>query len=115
MDEAHKELVKRLKRTVYRSDWDDTIVYANPDGKDAIDALEAMAGERDAWEKAAREHMDWRERNRERANAAESERDRLKAALVRLGSVEAFTSSQGICPELYERITYARKALGDAS
>ena len=44
-----------------------------------------------------------------------AERDRLKAALVRLGSVEAFTSSQGICPELYERITYARKALGDAS
>ena len=44
-----------------------------------------------------------------------AERDRLKAALVRLGSVEAFTSSQGICPELYERITYARKELGDAS
>lgn len=44
-------------------------------------ALEALAGERDAWEKAAREHLDWRERNRERANAAEAERDRLKAAL----------------------------------
>lgn len=45
MDEAHKELVKRLKRTVYRSDWDDTIVYANPDGVAAADALETLAGE----------------------------------------------------------------------
>ena len=171
MDEAHKELVKRLKRTVYRSDWDDTIVYANPDGVAAADALEALAGEvvrvrvaldiehddlnpvtmAETWVNKARVldeqvvgllaerdrlkallpaemegrailfeacpvgHGNLRGENWVKHDCVICERDRLKAALVRLGSVEAFTSSQGICPELYERITYARKALGDAS
>lgn len=45
MDEAHKELVKRLRRAVSRSDWDDTPVNVNPDGDDAADALEAAEAE----------------------------------------------------------------------
>ena len=110
MDEAHKELVKRLKRTVYRSDWDDTIVYANPDGVAAADALETLAGEV-AFVKAQlagtnKNIAGWlpaRDDATKRAEAAEAERDRLKAALVE--QVKQYPDYSDIC----------RKALGDAS
>ena len=91
MDEAHKELVKRLKRTVYRSDWDDTIVYANPDGVDAADALEALAGEvaearlhEDCANGVASKIASGYQRLLIRAEAAEAERDRLKAEVAKL-------------------------------
>ena len=66
-----KELVKRLKRTVYRSDWDDTIVYANPDGVAAADALETLAGEI--------------ERLRQLLNAAEKDCHKARYALQVIG------------------------------
>ena len=71
MDEAHKELVKRLRRTVFRSDWDDTIVYANPDGVAAADALEAQAAEI--------------ERLRQLLNAAEKDCHKARYALQVIG------------------------------
>lgn len=79
-----KELVTTLRtdccRCVGESEYKAVRCYTC----EAADALEAIAGERDAWEAAARNHMDRREKNRERANAAESERDRLAGYVAML-------------------------------
>jgi len=71
MSDNIKELVKRLRRTVFRSDWDDTIVYANPDGVAAADTLETLAGEV--------------ERLRQLLNAAEKDCHKARYALQVIG------------------------------
>lgn len=96
MDEAHKELVKRLTATRTQRDlnWNDVTYPINPDGEEAALALEALAGE------AARirvaldiEHDDlnpvtmaetWVNKARvldDQVVSLLAERDRLKAAL----------------------------------
>lgn len=99
MSDNIKELVKRLRRTVFRSDWDDTIVYANPDGEEAALALEALAGE----VVAARKHGKLLNKM---LGEAEAERDRLKAAL------EAMTVDRD---RLAGNLEMLDEALGDAS
>lgn len=83
MDDAHKELVKRLRvhfRSVNASGAP-CMTPRNPDGEEAALALEVLAGEVEkwkqdaAWDKAAASDF------LGRAEAAEAERDRLKAAL----------------------------------
>jgi hypothetical protein len=76
MDEAYKELVKRLRDVETRErilgfGGSETLLLFS---KEAADALEAMAGEVDKLKWS----MEWYE---DRAEAAEAERDRLKAEL----------------------------------
>lgn len=104
MDEAHKELVKRLReRTVLVNYGNGTFdAVPNKDCNDAADALEAMAAERDEANANAHLFLDRLIigdkamgdgdtvatffKMKARAEAAETERDRMKEALDKAGN-----------------------------
>jgi NAD(P)-dependent dehydrogenase (short-subunit alcohol dehydrogenase family) len=144
MDEAIKELVKRLRdRREYQSRGHGEVVdVADGDCEDAADALEALAGEVENLRHDVARHMgianaaeaerdelaNWKasflhENEQILASNAQlaAERDRLKAALEDIGKQPLITEMgdddlDGAIEEGYDQcILTARKALGDAS
>ena len=113
MDEAHKELVKRL-RVTFTPMIGRKNMPVNPDGPEAALALESLAGEVEkwkqdaAWDKAAASDF------LGRAEEAEAERDRLKAALRRIAGDADGYHEKGVF-HTSAMVTIARNALGDAS
>jgi len=115
MDEAHKELVKRLTatRTQRYLNWNDVTYPINPDGEEAARALEALAGEVER----LTSDVDALGDNLEKAIA---ERDRLKAALETIAEEHDAGRHDGLpepCPahDADTMFYVARKALGDVS
>jgi len=144
MDEAHKELVKRLRDVETRErilgfGGSETLLLFS---KEAADALEALAGEVENLRHDVARHMgianaaeaerdelaNWKasflhENEQILASNAQlaAERDRLKAALEDIGKQPLITEMgdddlDGAIEEGYDQcILTARKALGDAS
>lgn len=104
MDEAHKELVKRLRALRIM----DEVGSDNPLGREAADALEALAGE----VVAARKHGKLLNKM---LGEAEAERDRLKAALVRVKQFTKGGPDHVSDDDITEIFKTADAALGDAS
>ena len=121
MDEAHKELVKRLRTHKQPN----ATYYVDVDCTEAALALETLAGEvefvKGQLAGTNRNIAGWlqsRDDNLKRAEAAEAERDRLKAALE-FYAAEAW-DDDGVTSYATEELLkdkgfIARKALGDAS
>ncbi len=128
MDDAHKELVKRLRvhfRSVNASGLP-CMTPRNPDGEEAALALEALAGEVESLTQAVQAEKDEQARmdfhHMHALADLAAERERLKAALEEIGRQKTSEEMEGY--EAFDAdfeggwdivVTNARKALGDAS
>lgn len=124
MDEAHKELVKRLRERPFRHASESELEAAERRQSERVKAalaLEALAEQRDRFVERFNE-------TRQELNAITAERDRLKAAITTHVAGCVACGGRGVvflCPERddtaeavredCEECVGLRKALGDAS
>ena len=122
MDDAHKELVKRLRvhfRSVNASGLP-CMTPRNPDGEEAALALEALAGEVESLTQAVQAEKDEQARmdfhHMHALADLAAERERLKAALGDVMEwIDNWSPPFTQDGEWAETELKARKALGDAS